>query len=414
MSRTWTIALHFNVGYEVTLRILHGVIQYAQEHPELVLREFNFVQEDLKLPQPPPWIGKADGLLMNLARLEGVSDWLRRSGMPTINTGGDLRKEKRVVSVYTDPASVAKLAVDHLLDAGLRHFLFVGDRKADATPQLHSAMSKALAPHRLKVEAYAAETVYAGTFEDFATLEQVEPGLVRVIREAKKPLGLLAQTDRYAAAICRVIELLGLAIPDDVAVVGVHDTEMARLSTPPISSIRPPHQAIGHEAARVLHGILRGERLARRKVLLPAVELVERASTIRKPLELDTEARWSQEHIRAAQDYIGQHAVEGICIRDVAAHVHMPRRTFEAEFAAAVGHPIGEAIRRARLERIKDLLETTDLPLEQVARLTGLATSVSLIRIVTAATGMSPTEYRRAHRDEPKRNSRRNSKRRRS
>lgn len=407
MSQTWTIALHFNIGYEVTLRILHGVIQYAQEHPELVLREFNFSHEDNDLPQPPPWKGKADGLLMNLARLEGVSEWLRQGGMPAVNTGGDLWKENRVVSVYTDPASVAGLAVRHFLHLGLRHFLFVGDRKADATAQVRSAMSKELAPHRLKLETYAAETVYSGTFEDFSTLEQVEPGLVQVIREAKKPLGLLAQTDRYAVAICRIVEFLGLAIPDDVAIVGVHDTEMARLATTPISSIRPPHQAIGCEAARVLHGILRGERLARRKVLLPAVELVERASTIRKPLELDTEARWSQEHIRVALDYIGQHAVEGICIRDVVAHVHMPRRTFEAEFAAAVGYPIGEAIRRARLERIKNLLETTDLPLEQVARLAGLATAVSLIRIVTAATGMSPTEYRRAYRDESKRKSKR-------
>jgi len=393
MSRTWTIALHFNIGYEVALRILDGVIQYAQEHPELVLREFNFSKEEPGFPESPPWLRKADGVLMNLRREPGIHDWLRRGGVPAVNTGGDLCKEKQVVSVFTDPQSVAGLAVRHFLDLGRRHFAFVGDREADATERIHKAMTKELIAHGLSLHTYRTEKVYMGTFDDFSSLAEVEPGLVDLIREAPKPLALLAQTDRCAAAICRVIQFMGLAIPDDVAVVGIHDTAMARLSSPPISSIRPPHQAIGYRAARVLHRILLGQRPGRRNILIPAMKLVGRSSSIEKPRAATTD-------VDRALDFIREHATEGIQVPDVAAHVHVPLRTFQIEFAASVGRPVGEEIRRVRLERIKNLLEMTDLPLENVARLAGLATAVSLIRIVNSATGMSPADYRRQHRDE--------------
>jgi LacI family transcriptional regulator len=279
-------------------------------------------------------MGKADGLLMNLGRHPGVGDWLRRGDVLAVNTGGDLASEPRVVSVLTNPRSVASLAVRHFLDLARQQFAFVGDRRADATKLLQQAMVEELASHGLRLQTYGAEAVYSGTLEDIGSLEEVEPGLVRLLQEARKPLALLAQTDRYAAAICRVVELLGLAIPEDVAVVGVHDTKMARLFTPPISSIRPAHQLIGYQAARLLHRQLHGERLARRIVLLPALELVERESTIQRPRAEQTDVKWSL-------DYIREHVTDGIGIKHVADHVHIPRGTFQAEFAAAVGHTVG-------------------------------------------------------------------------
>jgi transcriptional regulator GlxA family with amidase domain len=54
-----------------------------------------------------------------------------------------------------------------------------------------------------------------------------------------------------------------------------------------------------------------------------------------------------------------------------------------------------------RVIRAQELLEATDLPMDQVARLSGLATTDSLRRHLTRRTGLTPTAYRAAFTQHP-------------
>jgi transcriptional regulator GlxA family with amidase domain len=56
-----------------------------------------------------------------------------------------------------------------------------------------------------------------------------------------------------------------------------------------------------------------------------------------------------------------------------------------------------------RVQLARDLLETTDLPIEQVARRSGLGSTASLRAHLQAAVGQTPTGYRRAFRAVPSR-----------
>jgi LacI family transcriptional regulator len=212
--------------------------------------------------------------------------------------------------------------------------------------------------------------------------------LIELIRATEKPLAVVAMHDRAAVAVCRIAEALGLAIPGDVAVLGVRDLEIARISTPPISSIRLDEERTGYEATRLLHRVMRGERLSRRAMLIPALELVERDSTIGKQRAAATD-------VQLALEYIRQHACEGIRVEDVAAHVHMALRTFEMQFAAAVGRTVGDEIRQVRLARAKELLETTDLPISSVARLLAMNSGGYLNNFFRRWAGMTPVTYRK-------------------
>src|SRR5581483_9139919 len=164
---------------------------------------------------------------------------------PLVNTCADICKD--VVSVYTDPQSIAKVATDHFLERGLRSFAYVGWRYADPSQDMLRAWTEELALHKFRLASYETEKAFTGSYMDFASLDEVEPELVELIRKAKKPLALLAIHDRWAAAISRIASELGFAIPGDVAIVGVNDSDIARVSNPPISSVRVARERIGYE-----------------------------------------------------------------------------------------------------------------------------------------------------------------------
>lgn len=72
----------------------------------------------------------------------------------------------------------------------------------------------------------------------------------------------------------------------------------------------------------------------------------------------------------------------------------MSVRTFTRRFRAEVGVPPGQWLLQQRLQRARQLLEETDLPVEQVAARTGFGTTVSLRQHFQTALGVSPSAYR--------------------
>jgi LacI family transcriptional regulator len=380
-----TIGLFMSADEHIR-RITEGVLRFVAEHPDLSVAEFCFRGDTPDLSDGPPWMGRADGIVASIGRDEGITAWLRRGRVPIVNVSADLTKD--FVSVYSNLRSSARLAVEHLMGLGFRRFAFVGFQRSDSSLDRAKALAKELAKHALPLRAYHTSKQFGGTYKDFTSLDQVEPELVDLIRGSEKPLAVVTFDDRYAVTVCRIAEALELAIPRDVAVVGVRDLEIARISTPPISSIRLDEERMGYEATRLLHRIMRGERLSRRALQIPAMELVERESTIGK-------LRAGATDVHLALDYIREHACAGIRIEDVAAHVHMALRTMEIQFAAAVGRTVGEEIRQVKLARAKQLLETTDLPVSSVARLLSMKNGCDLNKFFRRWTGMTPLTYRR-------------------
>jgi LacI family transcriptional regulator len=384
-----TIGLFMTAEHEETRHHLAGLLRYAAEHPDLNVADFCYPGDDPDLLRAPPWMGKADGIVAYVGRTQGITAWLRRGRVPVVNVCADLKKD--FISIFSDPRSVARLAVEHFLGLGFRRFAYVGSRLADGSKNRADALEKELARHALPLQVYHTARRFGGTYEDFTSLDEVEPELVELIRAAEKPLAVVTIHDRWAVVVCRIAEALGLAVPGDVGVVGVCDLQIARISTPPISSVRLDEERKGYEATRLLHRVMRGERLSRRAIQIPALELVERESTIGKQRAAATD-------VGLALEYIRQHACEGICVKDVAAHVHMALRTFEMQFAAAVGKTAGEEIRQIRVARAKHLLETTDLPITSVARLMALKDGCTFNNFFRRWTGTTPLTYRRRSR----------------
>ena len=94
---------------------------------------------------------------------------------------------------------------------------------------------------------------------------------------------------------------------------------------------------------------------------------------------------------------------EPLTVEDLAAHAGVSARTLARRFADQLGTSPGRWLLAQRITAARDLLETTDLPLDAVARRVGLSSATNLRRRFLAALGTTPGAYRRAFRTAPRR-----------
>ncbi|MFE1751268.1 GlxA family transcriptional regulator [Streptomyces anandii] len=86
---------------------------------------------------------------------------------------------------------------------------------------------------------------------------------------------------------------------------------------------------------------------------------------------------------------------EPLTLAELAAHARMSLRTFARRFNDEVGLSPGRWLIQQRVARARDLLESSDLTVDQIAAEVGFATGASLRQHLHAAIGISPQAYRR-------------------
>jgi len=93
-----------------------------------------------------------------------------------------------------------------------------------------------------------------------------------------------------------------------------------------------------------------------------------------------------------------QHLDHELDLVSLAKHARMSVRTFSRRFKAETGLSPGTWLQQQRLLHARHLLETTDLPVDQVAGESGLGTAASLRHHMRAGLGVSPLTYRKTFR----------------
>ena len=120
------------------------------------------------------------------------------------------------------------------------------------------------------------------------------------------------------------------------------------------------------------------------------------AQFIERPVPDETEAGTGP-----TRTWVLHHLSEPIGLSDMARHAGMSVRTFTRRFREETGETAGSWLTRARVERARQLLETTDLAVDRVSADAGFGTTASLRQHFAAAVGLSPLAYRRTYRSEP-------------
>jgi transcriptional regulator GlxA family with amidase domain len=137
-------------------------------------------------------------------------------------------------------------------------------------------------------------------------------------------------------------------------------------------------------------------------------EVVNRAARrcVVPPLRTGGQAQFIERHLpehdttslAPVRTWVLERLEHPVTLADLAAEARMSVRTLTRRWRAETGLSPLRWLLIQRVQLARDLLESTDLPVEQVARRSGLGTAASLRSHLQAAVGQSPTGYRRAFR----------------
>ncbi len=282
---------------------------------------------------------------------------------------------------------MGRLAAEHLLERGFRRFGYYGlkggvwysQQREAGFIQPISAAGHTCSVHEVLTSRNARGALASGHEELQAWLKSLKP-----------PVGVLACSDARAGMLIEACRRVGLRVPDDVAVIGVDNDQLAcEFSDPTLTSISRNGPKAGWEAAALLDRMLRGEKPPADPILIAPDGLVKRKSTDVLAIE-DT-------RIAEAVRYIRQNADKLIGVESVLEHVPMSRRWLEHGFKEFVGRTPYEYISSVRVERAKKLLlDPSHKKLGQVASECGFPDVKRMNIVFQRFTGTTPRQWRLA------------------
>ena len=371
MVPTWN---HYGRG------IVEGIWQYAQQHGPWLL-DLQPAEPDESSRVPDGWRG--DGIIA-LIHSEKLAGKLARFKVPVVNVSGTDLQQARFPCVTSNPQAVVAMAVAHLREKGFKHIAFCGEstrhfagfwtdafvsvRKSDGERPLIYSPGKGIKPH-----------------SDNEALRQDRQ---RWLTRLPKPVGVVGWDTKVCRQLAIACSLAGIAVPAQVALVSLETEDLlGRTVHPPISGVDIPVERIGFEAACQLDLLMLGRRPARGRILLDPLGVTTRQSS-------DVVA-CDDPRVRQAMSFIRDHAQEGIDVTDVLRAVPMARRSLERKFRQLLGYSPAEAIRATKIEKVRQLLAGTEIPVPEIAEACGFNYVEHMIPIFKKYHGSTPAAYRR-------------------
>ena len=386
--------------------LLAGVVRFMRTHEDWSV----FLEQRDLLREPPAWLAgwSGDGILSRITT-PGMTADVKASGVPLVELT-DRRDAVDFPLVRSDDAAIGRLAAEHLLERGFRQFGFCGfegeawsDRRgrafdrtiAEATAAAESpgAESPAAASPGADAPASCARYITPWHGPEMLPWEDRRRALTAWVEGLPKPVGVMACNDVRGMHLLDACAEAGFKVPEEVAVIGVdNDDLLCRVCAPPLSSVAPDAERVGHLAAEMLACLMAGRDPGPTVVLVPPAGVAARQSTDVVAIE--------EPEIAAALHFIRQHACRGLTVEDVLKEAAVSRSTLERKLRLYLGRSPQQEIRAVQIRKAKELLAGTSLPAERIAELCGYRHPEYLHVVFKRLTGRTPGEYRAETRPE--------------
>ena len=279
--------------------------------------------------------------------------------------------------VMNDNDGIGQAAAEHLLSlGGFRSFAYVPDTRGRAWSALRGSSFAAT----LRTAGKDCET-YGGDGGDTAAL-------FSFLKSLPRPAAVLTAWDGRAADVIHAAHKARLAVPDDIAVLGVDDDELiCEHTAPPLSSVRTDAEGMGEAAAEMMISFLNGKanRHARSRTC-PILGITERQST-KAPAPASA-------LIDRAMAFITAEATNGIGPEDVAKFLRVSRRLLDLRFRQFESKSVARIIVEKKMESAMRLLAETDISVKNAFKQSGFGDISHATKLFKKATGASPETWR--------------------
>jgi LacI family transcriptional regulator len=369
--------------------VLRGIASFARASANWSI----YHQEQLLGGDAPTWLRRwaGDGIIARVETSQ-LARRLARARLPAVDLIGRFPLS-RIPVVVSDDRAVMRMAIDHLRDRGFRTIAYCGFAGAHYSERRERFFVETLAGGTASVHVFEESQKLRPT--DLTTMAVEAAGLANDrslwgwLQSLPKPVGIVACNDIRGLQVLNVCREHHVAVPDDVAVIGVdNDDVLCELAGPSMTSVEQDTEQIGYRAAALLQRMMQGEYENDAPAPVAPLRVVVRAST--DVFALDDRV------VALALRFIRERACDGIGVADVARHVRISRTSLERRMQRRLGRSPLEEINRVRLARIKQLLLETDYTLPEIADLAGFAYSEYMIAFFRRHMNTTPGQYRTA------------------
>jgi DNA-binding LacI/PurR family transcriptional regulator len=234
------IALLFNANKVYDREIITGIGNYLLS--TRVAWDL-FLEEDFRCRLTGIERFDGDGIIADFDD-PAVSEALRGCRLPVVAIGSSYEDETHyppdLPYIATDNAKLVSLAYTHLIGAGLPHFALYSLPQA---PENRWAQQRELAFAGLRAaEGRSAEEIdteiYRGLSTSAPAWNQATEQLTGWLEKLPKPVGIIAVTDARARHLLQACLIAGIAVPEQVSIIGIDNDPLTRtLTRIPISSV---------------------------------------------------------------------------------------------------------------------------------------------------------------------------------
>ncbi len=384
------VALLLPTSIKTCRELLRGILQFVHLHGPWAVHIIEGREGEQKLLRPAA--RGYTGIIGTLndqryaARLlaANIPTMIANPSDEVLDPANPLSRLSRIVC---DNRPIGKCAAEYFLARKFRDFAFIGEvNNASWSEERRVSFCERLMQDGFSCVAYP--LLSASARKDFG----VEQGaLCDWLKALPKPIAVFAANDVRGRQVLDSCLKAGVAVPQNVAVLGVDNDELlCETTNPQMSSIQMSTEQAGFEAARVLDGMMRGTRRGVPKqtvITYGFSHLVTRHSTETVQIADALVAR--------ALEFIRINAGIMVKVDDLVRHLHASRRSLETRFKAVMGRTVYAEIMRVRLERVQTLLRETPMTIEAIADTCGFASASHLGTLFKLHFDTTPAAYRR-------------------
>lgn len=290
-----------------------------------------------------------------------------------------------IPSVDTEHFEAGKLAAEHLIATGHRHFAYCG------YTEIQWSMIRCKGFQEVIEKAGFEMFSFQPTGKARLPWARQEERLKDWIDSLPKPVGMLCANDDRAETMMEICRAQGYAVPEDISIIGVDDDQyICELQNPPISSVRMASELAGYQAASLLDQLMLGkEQMSGQRIIAKAVNVTARQST--------TVLMVDDPEVRKALQFVRENADRPVQVSDVVKATSLSHRALNVRFRASLNCSINTQMTRSRIGYISRLLTETDLRIFEIADISGYDDDRHISRYFKRATGMTPQAYRRKY-----------------
>ncbi len=389
MQRMPHVLFLIDTRIKLSHEILLGISQYVkQSGPWLIEKDLsNYIFQAPLYNKKRLEKMHVDGIVclnLPISQHRLIEKFIHETKVPVLAKGTN-ENIKGAINIVSDNNLISSMAAEHLRSLGLQNFAFYGFEGLKWSAERRQGFVSNLSKFGFQVNTFESSNIKnEGFFERNLIL------LSRWLEELPKPIGIMACNDDFGMMLLQCCHQLGIKVPEEIAVIGVNNNEcICELCTPSLSSIARDAQRAGFDGASLLDSVMKENLNNPKEVEIKSTHIVSRRSTDFMAV--------TNSHVLDALHFIKKNIAYDITVNDVVDQVMISRRNLDDKFVKSIGRTVHLEITRLRIEKICELLRTTNMPLSKIAYECHFSDSAQLGGYFFRHKGISPGKYRQQY-----------------